>query len=369
MTEVVFYVSGHGYGHAVRIVEVIRSLREVDSCFRVCIRTSVPKEFFSAQSAGSENVQHAYLDSGVVEENQTLFVDSRATVERLASFLRQREHIIGSEVDFLQHEQPILVVADIPYLAGDLADVIGVPCIGIGNFTWDWIYEPYLQYHEESERLLECIRQGYSKMHTYLRLPFSHDVSVFRHVSDVPLITRRSQRPHEEVLRRLGADPRDSRTRVMIGMRGNISIPALAAAAKHAKDFLFLCLGVGSRDLPRNARHVVLGPDLSFPDVLSVCDIVVSKLGYGILADSIACQTGILFPPRTGFREDGILRASACRYVKASEIPLPRFLAGDWLEHLRRLRDSPAPLETMETNGAQVCAEIIAEHLATSGRR
>ena len=34
-------------------------------------------------------------------------------------------------------------MADIPFLAGDIAAAAGIPIIAITNFTWDWIYEPY----------------------------------------------------------------------------------------------------------------------------------------------------------------------------------------------------------------------------------
>jgi hypothetical protein len=366
MSDVVFYVSGHGYGHAVRTAEVIRSLLELSPTCRASVRTIAPKELFAANPGEAVRVQHTQLDTGVVEENGTLAVNAQATVEQLASFLRDRQRILDAEIAFLRHDRPALLVADIPYLAGDVAEAVGIPCVGIGNFTWDWIYEPYLAGYDGAEGLIECIRQGYAKMHSYLKLPFSHDVNMFRLVMDVPLITRHPRRSPEEVLRELGVDAHDSRPRVMVAMRGRILPAALEAAAKRGKDFLFLHIEEDHSDLPENTRQVVFGPNLRFTDVLNVCDILVSKLGYGMLAECVACQTAILFPPRIGFREDEILRSAASLTVKAREIPLADFEAGDWLAHLRRLKNSSVRIVPMDTDGAKVCAQIIVGHLERS---
>jgi L-arabinokinase len=361
MPHVVFYISGHGYGHAVRMSEVIRALAALAPECTVAVRCGASGDALRHIFAGIAQVEPARLDSGVVEENGALSIDAPATVRRLSQLLRDRQQIIAREVDLLRQQRPALLVADIPYLAGDIAAAAGVPCIGIANFTWDWIYEPYLAAHPERQQLLDIIRGGYGRMQSLLRLPLSHVMSGFQRVVDMPLVARHPRQGADDVHRRLGLDPRDSRTRVLLAMREGISPAALETAARQGPEFLFLDPNPVTAGLPNNVRHVELRPELRFTELLAACRIVISKLGYGILSECIASQVAMLYPPRVGFREEELLRVAVGRYVPGREIPLGDYQAGDWLGPLRSLRDTTAPCEALDTHGGAACARIIAD--------
>jgi hypothetical protein len=69
-------------------------------------------------------------------------------------------------------------------------------------------------------------------------------------------------------------------------------------------------------------------------------------VGYGILADCIACGVALLYPPRQGFREDEISLRECPRYLRMRELPPEDFHGGRWDEHLRSLLAQPTPPET-----------------------
>ena len=278
---------------------------------------------------------------------------------------------MATETDFVRREQVRLIVADIPFLAGDIAARTGILCIGISNFTWDWILALLLA----GDSTLDLLRQSYGKFDYYLRLPFSHPLEVSSpeatrvesggHLAatkpctiEVPLVATRSQQAAELVLERLGLDPGDTRCRVFLGMRAPVSGAVLAAAARANPEFCFLSRESYGCPLPENVRRVPQ-PDLTYHDVLAVSDAVVSKLGYGTVSACVANRTGILFPAREGFREDGLLREGAARYLRARELPLQDFLTGAWGPHLRALQALREPAERLEINGADVCADIL----------
>jgi hypothetical protein len=56
-----------------------------------------------------------------------------------------------------------------------------------------------------------------------------------------------------------------------------------------------------------------------------------------------------------------LLRAGADRYLRARPIPLTDFRSGNWAPFLRELIRMPEPTERPATDGAQVCASLIAE--------
>ncbi len=361
MKRILFYISGHGLGHAARSAEVIRALGEHEPGIRILVNTAAPKRLFADLPAVAGDVTAFEIDTGVVEKSSSLSIDPHATAAQLTEFNKHCDEIVAAEAERVRRENISLVVADIPYLAGEIAEHAGVPCVAIGNFTWDWIYEPYLAGAPDGEASLALIRRAYRKMTCYLRLPFSHNAESIPNVVDVPLIVRPLQAAPRDVLRKLGIDAHDRRPRILYAMRDSTPLGTVARAARNVPDRLILYFGSQQENMPDNTRSVVLDDQMHFPDVLNVCDAVVSKLGYGTLADCISTHTPILFPPRSNFREDEILVPAALKLLRAREFPLEDYGSGNWIPHLRRLEKTAAPTDSLATDGAATCARILAE--------
>ena len=271
------------------------------------------------------------IDSGVVEREAGVIVDEAATLQRLRSFIDRWDAIVAAETEVVRDRRVRLIVADVPPIAGDIAHASGVPCIAITNFTWDWIYEPYARAY------LGPLEEAYSRMETLLRLPFAQSSRLdgFRTIVDVPLIARKSAaapRPH-------------TKRRVLLGSRAQVSADALAFASASAPEFDF----------------VVPSPHDNFTDVLASCDVVIAKLGFSMVAECIAARKPLLYPPRQGFREESLLADNVARHIPALPIPLPDFYGGRWASHLRELCARPPVASTLRTDGAEVCAQFLAD--------
>ena len=74
----------------------------------------------------------------------------------------------------------------------------GIPSIGLGNFTWDWVYADYPRVRL-APSLLPAIRGAYAKASMALRLPMSAGFETFSNVKDIPFIARHASRTREEV--------------------------------------------------------------------------------------------------------------------------------------------------------------------------
>ena len=359
---VLFYVSGHGYGHARRTAEVMRALRRRLPDVSMHARTGAPEDAFAGLLAAPVN---ASLIDTPVFEHDVLSIDWPRTLAATAERLRQRNHLVGAEADAVRHLRPSLIVADAPFLAGDVAEALGVQCVAVTNFTWDWIYEPHAGLHPQGDWIVGTAREAYGKMRALLQLPFGHEAPAFRQVVPLPLVARRSSLDPADVLARLGLDPADGRPRVFVAMRGGVSPESVSRAATDARDFLFLTPATAPdppRGMPANVRAVPAG-DIDFSDLLAVADVVLSKLGYGTIADAIAAGSRLLWPRRAGFREDEVTEAEAPRYLRMAELPGDDFRAGRWRASLEKIMTLPAPAERMPVNGAAACAEVLAAHL------
>ena len=86
---------------------------------------------------------------------------------------------------------------------------------------------------------------------------------------------------------------------------------------------------------------------------------MVTKPGYGIIAECIANNTAMLYTSRGVFREYEYLVRDMPRYLRCRFIEQADLFAGRWRAPLEALAAQPAPPETMATNGAEVAAEAI----------
>ena len=86
---------------------------------------------------------------------------------------------------------------------------------------------------------------------------------------------------------------------------------------------------------------------------------MISKVGYGIVSDCIANGVALLYPPRSGFREDEITLAVAPGYVRMRRMSIEDFRAGRWRSHVLEMLNQPEPAPRMRTDGDQVIANGI----------
>ena len=360
--RILFYVTGHGYGHARRCAQVIRALNEIDAGAAVHVRTTAKPWLFGGV-VPPERVQPCDVDAGAAERSP-MEVDPDGTLSRIAATLARRDATLATELPVLRAMKPDLIVADIPFLAGDVAEAAGVPCVGLSNFTWDWIVEPFVATRPEHQPLLAAMTAGYGKMAGILRLPIGGISPAFGNVVEMPLVVNRPRLDRQEVVRRLGIAPDDRRPRVLFGIRGSIPMETLAAAAAAAPDLRFVCPTDDGRDVPPGVVPAPVGPNLDFADVLRACDVVVGKMGYGLVAECIAAGTALLWPRRTGFREDEITEREGPAVLRMRELPTADFHAGRWAEHARAAAALPKPEKSMRTDGAEACARWIADHVS-----
>jgi len=363
---ILFYVSGHGYGHARRTAQIIKALQGRRPDMDVHVRSTAPPRIFAPLPA--ERIFPAQIDAGMAEDD-ALTINPAATLLRLEELIGRREAVVAQESAVVRALRPGLIVADVPFMAGHLAEAAGVPCIAISNFTWDWICEPLFagnpRYADRFARVLPVIRDGYAKMHGALQLPFGGLSEVLKPVVQAPLVAARSRLEKAMILSRAGLDPAEPRPRVLIGMRGGLPDSTVVAAAADAGDFLFISPeATAPAGCPPNLRAIPTGPALDFTDLVSISHVVVSKLGYGTVAECIAGGTRMLWPRRSGFREDEVMVEQAPQYLPAFEISLADFRAGNWGRHLRELVELPPAPRQMRVDGAEFCAEILDRRLS-----
>ena len=372
MNPIVWFISGHGFGHASREIEIINALRDRRPDIPVVVRTGAKRWIFDLTLRAPVDFQPTECDTGVVQID-SLRLDEAETVRRAAAFYAEFDTQVAAERDVLQSIRPPLVVADVPPLAFAAARAAGVPSIAIANFTWDWIYEGYEPERFGAPDLVRRIREAYAQAGLFLRLPMwgGFEMAPPDATHDLPLVARRSARDPLETRKALGL-PVD-RTLVLLSFGGH-GLKGLSPAAFDTFGDEFVAVLTGHLEMSeaahRSGRGVIEFDEQAlydagwrYEDLVAAVDVVATKPGYGIIAECAAHQTALLYTSRGHFVEYEVLVREMPRYVRSQFIPQEALFAGDWRPYLDELlsQDRPKPADV---TGAATAADLILERLA-----
>jgi hypothetical protein len=370
---VVFYVSGHGFGHASREVEIINALGAAAPRLRILIRTAVSQSLLGRTLRVPHTLRPGACDSGIVQSSSVAH-DDAATIAQAQQFYSNFDTRVTDDTRQLQHDDVRLVVGDIPPLAFEVAARLDVPSIAIGNFTWDWIYETQPGFGA-IDGLLPLIRTAYRRASRALELPFAGGFDVFPHVEKIPLVARRPTKNRTDTRAHFGIDA--DRPAALLSF-GGYGLPSLDLASLDCLDRWTIVTTdriSPVRGFARPANVVFLAEDafltgsFRYEDLVAASDVVVTKPGYGIIAECIASDTPILYTSRGVFREYDLLVKEMPKYLRCRFISQQDLFAGRWREALESLVAQPAPAETISATGAEVAAEKIIKALGRDALR
>ena len=118
MPAVCFYITGHGFGHASRQIEIINALRALGAPdLRILIRTSAPAWLFDRTVASPRSRSSTGpCDTGIVQID-SLRLDAAATVAQAAAFYARCGAGGGRGAGACASTTCDLVIADAPPLA------------------------------------------------------------------------------------------------------------------------------------------------------------------------------------------------------------------------------------------------------------
>ena len=340
---IVFYISGHGLGHASRDIELIETILKRTTDLKIVVRTSVAPWVFERIRGPRVDVTACETDPGAVQLD-SLRLDEDETARRAATFYRDFDRRVRDEAEVLRSIGPTLVIADVPPLAIAAAHAASIPSVVVSNFTWDWIYAYYPQFASLAPGVVETIADGYRHATIALRLPIAGGFEPVTHVTeDIPLIARRSDRPRAD-------------TRQVLGLNGR-RLMVLSSFGGYGLDLPYERIAAAGLDVLSPARLPPAG--LRYEDLVAAADVVVSKPGYGIVSECVANRVPLLFTSRGRFAEYDVMLADMPRMLRCRFIEQDDLLGGNWRKSIDALLAQPAPPAYPPVNGAEIAAEKI----------
>jgi len=348
--RIAYYISSHGYGHAVRSAAVLKTLASNHSLF---IKTEIPEEVFTHQEI-SCTVIPATVDTGCVQAN-FVNVDTVRSFRKLEEFLASQPARLEKEIQWLKENCIDLIVSDVssfPLMAGKM---LGIPRVLLANFTWHDIYTGFAEATQYPFQMNQ-LREEYSAASLQI-LPQCHVPNdVISNQEEVGFISLEGRSIRSQLSKDLNLDLGKSPV-VFIYLGIYDSNQIQWENLGRMKDFVFLTRDRLPKDRIPSNLHIVSDEHL-FPDLIASSDIVLTKPGYSTLATAFTHEKPVVTCTRENFKEYEVMK----RFMQENQVgwivPTEDFYAGKWEEDLKHAAQSTV-IGKVRLNGAHEAGRLI----------
>lgn len=352
---IAYFVTPHGFGHAARASAVMEALNRRFANLKFLVFTTVPAWFF-IESGLEIEFHHWFHDVGLVQSSP-FANDLPATLQQLDELLPYSSQMTAQTMRKMKEAGLSLALCDISSFGLLLARQMGIPSVLIENFTWDWIYERYIEdYPALSETNLHLDALYALADVRFQAEPVCQRVDNSINIKDP--VARAFKRSRLETRELLGISDRQHMTLLSLG--GIESDFDNISRLHQFNNTVFVVPGgaaVAERD-----RNIILLPHHSSyynPDMILAADLVVGKAGYSTLAEVMMAGVPYAFISRGDFRESDVIIPYINKHLPSLEITEHEYQSGSWIDRLPECfaltANPPHPI-----NGA----DVIADHLA-----
>ena len=281
-------------------------------------------------------------------------MDLEATLQTCQALHRDLKYLIARETHFIRKRRISLIAGDIPPIGFEIAARVEIASVGIGNFTWSRIYRGYIKRYPAFIPLIEEMESFYRQATLALTLPYPCGMDIFPRQEPIPWIARRSNLTKAEARKALELP--QSAIMVLLSF-GGLGLHRFPWDRLKLDEFFFVTTGEATQTI-KNVRFL---PEAQryYEDLVRAVDVVVTKPGYGIVADAISHQVRLLYTDRGEFPEYPFLVQALDDCATAEFIPQDELLSGNLGPYLTRLLNKKASWPATPLDGAELAAAKI----------
>ncbi len=362
--SIAYFITSHGFGHAARASAVMNAIYARWPYVSFEIFTLTPQWFFTNCLKAPFAWHPQQTDVGLVQTSPLHF-DPDQTIDALAAFLPFEDQLLKSLADKLCAADCHLVISDISPLGIAAAQYAGMASVLVENFTWDWIYEPYVPETPGFNKYIHLL-EGYFNS-AGLRIQATPICKRIGEHPCTPPISRAPAADPLQVRKQLGISGHEKMVLItMGGIAGNLPFIEKLAAVDKPVCFVLPGTSINPADAGIKQNQVIFLPQNSafhHPDLVNAADAVVGKVGYSTLAEVYHAGVPYGFVSRPDFRESPVFETYIRQNMAGIEIPEIEFNSGAWLNCLPELLSHPKQVRS-EPNGADAAADYICNYFA-----
>ncbi|MDG9669745.1 hypothetical protein ONV78_18565 [Hahella sp. CR1] len=351
MKTVYCAISFHGFGHLAQVAPVLNRLMRERSDIELIIQSEAPLSILQTwlQCPFRHVIRQTDLGMPMFD---ALKVNVQATYDAYLNEYETWAETLATETAHLREQKPDLVLTNISYRLSAAAGELGIPSMHFCSLNWADIFLSYCGDRPRSQEIYAWLCASYNQAQAFLRVTPGMPMTGMAHVKPIGPISRSGVRSDlREAFQRPDAD-----RFVLVSMGGMpYAIPFhdwpttpglvwLTGEPVNGRDD-FICY----KDFP--IPHI---------DLLASCDAVVTKPGYGTLAEAAVNQTPVLYLPRRDWPEEPYQIEWLQEHVPCQEIDERRLFSGALGDELNQICAAPPMKPPALTGIDEAVTEILA---------
>ncbi|WP_160725774.1 glycosyltransferase [Bacillus sp. USDA818B3_A] len=296
MKLIAYYISDYGYGHASRSIAILRNLlKDPEVNIIVChsFALSFIKDSLNSSRVIFRNIK---TDIGYLLEQDSIQPDRVRLWEEYKNFVFKWDNKGEVEQEFLKVNKIDLVVSDISPLPFEAGKRLGIPSIGLSNFTWYTAYQGLIE-----ERNLLLFKNAYQNMTHFYSLACSNE-SWNVPTNHYDFFSREVDVKEVERIRRI-VNPNGQQHVIFLGLGMKIDVGSLEQLPIWDSPD---CVFIVSSNVQVNRSNVFQIPSdyLESQNYIAASDLIISKAGWGMIGEAINANVPLLILNRPSMRED-----------------------------------------------------------------
>ena len=302
MKRICFFLSDHGFGHIARNIPIIVSaVRNYDSWISiVCGERHIEfakqnlERMLTAEEYERISFRLEHTDVGLICRGGTLLVDTEKLTQACTDYLAQLPQRITAEAKWLTENKIDAVLCDMPLWSIEACELANVPLLYVGNFTWTELYKEFLP-----ERIWRAYANYYGKIrHAMLYALHNPEMLDFLHASEITKTSVTARSLNENAVAEIRSKHKRPIIYVALGMSAQFKEPVDVSDVPY--DF-YTTEGV---PLVGENVEVILFSTLNTQDYVAASDYVISKAGWGTVAECLLAQKPMALFSRDTVLED-----------------------------------------------------------------
>ena len=300
MKRICFYLSDHGFGHIARnLPMIVSTVRNYDACiYIVCGECHIEfakqnlKMMLTAEEYERISFRSEHTDIGLICKPGTLLVDTDKLTQACTDYLAQLPQKAEAEADWLKENRIDAVLCDMPLWSIEACELANVPLLYVGNFTWTELYREFLP-----ETIWKTYANYYGKIrHSMFYALHNPEMLEFLNDSEITKTSVTARSFHEDAVAEIRSKHKRPIIFIALGMSAQFKKPVDVSSVPY--DFYT------TEGVPLVGENVEAIPysTLNTQDYVAASDYVISKAGWGTVAECLLAHK-----PMALFRRDGVL--------------------------------------------------------------
>ena len=337
--KIAYFVSSHGFGHISRSFEIIKEFLQNNCTIHLYTGRLEFLESYNHPNLYKTNLR---TDVGIIQNN-SIDMDLGKTKEALIGLEKEKEGLVKIMEDSLLSFSPDCIVSDISSLPFVVANKMKIPAYFVGNFTWDFIYNHYSIQDIYFKEYAKKVSSEYNLSTYGYVLPFHCPIDSISKTEEIGLVGRVPKRSRKDVRESLGFHNDFKYLLFSFGAYG--LDPSMFKFENLNPSYKIVISGLVGFE-SSNVLHI---HNIFYPDLLHGCDAVLTKPGYGILAESYFSNTPIIYTDRGDFIEYTYLVSAMEEYHNSAYLTNEDLYSFNLKSSIERIeKNTQKPLKKLE---------------------